>query len=110
MRDTAHPTATALGLTPEIFPVRDVYNSEEIDGHVKSVVGALRKHVGASVLVVGHGNMISDIIAALGGPRLPIVCDHVFDHLFVLAPTTGRIQLVKARYGTPSPPPGPDCM
>jgi broad specificity phosphatase PhoE len=110
MRDTAHPTATALGLTPEIFPVRDVYNSEEIDGHVKSVVGALRRHVGASVLVVGHGNMISDIIAALGGPRLPIVCDHVFDHLFVLAPTTGRIQLVNARYGTPSPPPGPDCM
>src|SRR5260370_39743186 len=52
MRDTAHPTATALGLTPEIFPVRDVYNSEEVDGHVKSVVGALRRHVGASVLVV----------------------------------------------------------
>ena len=110
MRDTAHPTATALGLTPEIFLVRDVYNSEEIDGHVKSVVGALRRHVGASVLVVGHGNMISDIIAALGGPRLPIVCDHVFDHLFVLAPTTGRIQLVNARYGTPSPAPGPDYV
>jgi phosphohistidine phosphatase SixA len=110
MRSTAQPTASALELTPEILPVKDVYNSAEIDAHVKGIAGTLRKHAGGSVLVVAHGNMISEIIAALGGPQLPRICDPVYDHLFLLAPTSEKIQFVSARYGTPSPPPGPDCM
>jgi broad specificity phosphatase PhoE len=110
MRDTAQPVATALQLTPAILPVEDVYDTAQIDRHVKAVITALRKNAGRSVLVVTHGNMTHEIIAALGGPRLPRICDPVYDHLFVLAPTPENVQFVSARYGTPSPPPGPDCM
>jgi phosphohistidine phosphatase SixA len=110
VRSTAQPTATALELTPEILPVKDVYNSAEIDAHLKALVGVLPKHAGGSVLVVGHGNMLPQIIAALGGPRLPRICDPIYDHLFVLAPASEKMQFVSARYGAPSPPAGPDCM
>lgn len=106
IRDTAQPAATAFGLTPEILTV----NLKNRDAHVKAVEGAVRKHAGGSVLVVNHSNTISAIIAALGGPRLPNICETVYDHLFVLVPAAGKIQLVNSRYGAASPSPGPDCI
>jgi broad specificity phosphatase PhoE len=110
-RSTAQPTASALGLTPEILTITDLYNREQADAHVQAVKQALRKHAGGSVLIVDHGNMIQDIIAALGGPAgLPMVCDPIYDHMFVLVPAGGKTQLVLARYGAPSPPPMPGCM
>jgi phosphohistidine phosphatase SixA len=105
-RDTAQPVATALGLTPEIV----TNNPAERDAHIKALAAALRKHAGGSVLVVSHSNLTSAIIASLGGPRLPNICETVYDHLFVLVPTAGKIQMVNSRYGAASPPPGPDCM
>jgi hypothetical protein len=50
--------------------------------------------------------MVPEIIAALGGPWLPRICDPVYDHLFVLAPSSEKMQFVSARYGAPSPPSG----
>lgn len=49
------------------------------------------------------------IIQALGGPRVPQICETVFDNLFVLMPVHRKAQLLHARYGAPSPPSGPDC-
>jgi phosphohistidine phosphatase SixA len=108
--NTAQPVASALGLTPEVLTIKDINNSADQDAHIKALVAALHKQAGGSVLVVDHGNMISGIIAALGGPRLPVICDPVYDHLFVIAPTRGKTQLINSRYGTPSPPAGADCM
>jgi phosphohistidine phosphatase SixA len=110
VRNTAEPLAAALGLTPEILAIKDVNSPADQDAHIKGLVAALHKHAGGSVLVVEHGNMISEIIAALGGPRLPVVCDPVFDHLFVIVPSKGKIQLINSRYGAASAPAGPDCM
>jgi broad specificity phosphatase PhoE len=110
VRNTAEPLAAALGLTPEILAIKDVNSPADQDAHIKALIAALHKNAAGSVLVVEHGNMISEIIAALGGPRLPVVCDPVFDHLFVIVPSTGKIQLINSRYGAPSPPAGPDCM
>jgi phosphohistidine phosphatase SixA len=110
-RSTAQPTASALGLTPEILTITDVYNREQQDAHVRAIKEALRKHAGGSVLIVDHGNMIPDIIAALGGPHgLPMVCDPIYDHMFLLVPAGGKTQLVAARYGALSPPPTAGCM
>jgi phosphohistidine phosphatase SixA len=105
-RDTAQPVAAALGLTPEVV----TYNPAERDAHIKALAAALRKHAAGSVLVVSHSNLTSAIIASLGGPRLPNICETVYDHMFVLVPTAGKIQMMNSRYGAASPPPGPDCM
>jgi phosphohistidine phosphatase SixA len=105
-RDTAKPTATALGLTPEVLTV----NLGDRDAHIKAVDGAVRRHAGGSVLVVNHSNSIAAIIAALGGPRMPNICETVYDHLFMLVQTAGKIQLVNLRYGAASPPAEPGCM
>jgi phosphohistidine phosphatase SixA len=110
-RSTAQPTASALGVTPEILTITDLYSAEQASAHVQAIKQALRKHAGGAVLIVDHGNMIQDIIAALGGPTgLPMVCDPIYDHMFVLVPAGGKTQLIAARYGALSPPPTAGCM
>src|SRR5262249_20396394 len=110
VRETAQPIVAALSLTPEVFTVKNVYDAADQDAHIKAVVAALHKQAGGSVLVVDHGNMISGIIAALGGPRLPDICDPIYDHMLVIVPIAGRIQLVSSRYGAASPSATPGCI
>lgn len=104
---TAQPTAVALGLKPEIVPIRG-----DFEAHVEAVADAVRKHAGEAVLVVNHSNLLAPIIAALGGPLLypKLICEYVYDYLFVLVPVGDRVELVRSHYGAPSPPPEPDCM
>ena len=94
-RATAQPLATARGLAPEVVSVR----RGEVDAHAKAVAAAVRRHVGGVVLVVGHSNTVPAIIAALGGPRLPDICESVYANLFVLVPGPGEARLVRSRYG-----------
>jgi broad specificity phosphatase PhoE len=103
-KQTAQPTATALGLTPEVV----AYAAPQREAHVKSVADAVRKHAGGSVLVVGHSTTIPLIIGALGGPRLSDICETIFDNLFALVPAGANVQFVHARYGAASSA-GPDC-
>jgi broad specificity phosphatase PhoE len=110
VRQTAQPIAAVLGITPEVLSIRDVNNRADQEVHIKELLSSLRNKAGGSVLVVDHGNMIPDMIGALGGPRLPVICDPVYDHLFVVVPTHGTVQLVSSRYGALSPPAGSDCM
>jgi phosphohistidine phosphatase SixA len=110
VRDTAQPIATLVGLNPEVLTVTDVNNSADQDAHIKALLVALHKHAAGSVLVVDHANMIPHIIAAVGGPRLPPICESAYDHLFLIVPTAAHLQLVRARYGAPSPPAGRGCM
>jgi hypothetical protein len=51
-----------------------------------------------TVLVVGHIT-IPNIIAELGGPQLPTICESVFSDLFLLAPALGWDGLTRLRYG-----------
>jgi phosphohistidine phosphatase SixA len=104
-RETAQLIAAALGLSPEVVPL----DTKNPSGYREGVVAALRKHAGGSVLVVSHSRSGPPIIAALGGPRLPAMCESVYDDLFVLVPTAGKMQLVQSRYGAVSQTRGPDC-
>lgn len=108
-RDTAQPVGAALGLTPEIVAITEL-SSAALDAHVKAVEGAVSKHPGGAVLIVNHSNILPRIIATLGGPRLPEICDNVYDHLFMIVSTAGKGQFVTARYGAVSPPPGLGCI
>ena len=78
--ETGQPSAAAMGITPEVVPV----SSATTQQNAADVATAVRKHAGKTVLVVGHGNTVPEIIAALGGPHLPDICEPVYDKLFVL--------------------------
>jgi broad specificity phosphatase PhoE len=104
-RETAQPLAMARGLTPEVVPI----TPGAFGAHVEAAVAAIRRHAGGVVLIVGHSNSVPAIIAALGGPRLPDICEGVYATLFVLQLDKGGARLVQSRYGAPDPDPGPDC-
>jgi broad specificity phosphatase PhoE len=101
-RDTAQPLAAARGLQPEVVA------AAKGEAHAQAVAAAVRRHLGGVVLVVGHSNTVSAIIAALGGPRLPDLCDSAYSDLFVLVPGAGESKLVRSRYGAGEPG-GADC-
>jgi len=102
--DTAKPSAIAIGVTPEVVAV-SAGNTQQ---NAVEVAAAVRKHAGETVLVVGHGNTVPQIIAALGGPKLPDICEPVYDELFVLV-LGKEARLIQSRYGAPGPSPTPDC-
>jgi broad specificity phosphatase PhoE len=103
---TAGPLATALKLTPEVVQVDD-----DTDAHATAVAAAVRRHARGVVLVVGHSDTVPKIIAALGGPPMPEICETQFANLFVLEPAPdGRARLVRSLYGAADPPPAPDCV
>jgi len=104
---TAEPAAKARGLTPVVAPT-----ARGAEAHVKAVVDAVRAvRPGGAVLVVGHSNTIPLIVAALGGPRLPNLCEKEFAPLFLLEVAAGGSspRLLRATYGAADPPGASEC-
>jgi broad specificity phosphatase PhoE len=108
--ETALPLAQARGLTPEVIALDT--------GHVNAVAAAVRRHAGEVVLVVGHSNTIPAIIAALGGPKMPDLCDAVYSSLFVMeiggAPRNAgdakaAAHLVRGQFGAADPAGADQC-
>lgn len=99
-RMTAAPTAQALGIRGEVIEARG-----GVPEHAKAIADAIReRYSGRAVLVVGHSNTVPAIVHALGGPRLPDICDDYYDDLFtVIVAADGTVRLVHAKYGVPSP-------
>jgi len=100
-RQTAAPLAAALGITPEVLDVKG-----PVPEHVQGIAAAIRtRFAGRTVLVVGHSNTVPAIVGALGGPKLPDLCDDLYDDLFtVVVSADGSARLVHAKYGAPSTP------
>ncbi|MBV6521552.1 MAG: hypothetical protein MNPFHGCM_01691 [Gemmatimonadaceae bacterium] len=99
-QQTAAPTLQALGLSAEV-----VAASNDIAEHARQIGTMIReRYRGRTVLVVGHSNTVPAIIAALGGPSLPDICDSEYDRLFFLNVSDGSpTRLIQSRYGAPSP-------
>jgi phosphohistidine phosphatase SixA len=93
-RDTAKPLATLLRITPEVVPV---YEGKAAENSL-AVANAVRRHKDEVVLVVGHIT-VTGVIATLGGPRLPTICDNVFSDLFMFDPSAGDRGLLHLHYG-----------
>ena len=93
-RDTAKQLANLLRITPEVVPV---YEGKALE-NIQEVAAAVRRHKDETVLVVGHIT-VTGVIAALGGPRLPTICENVFSDLFFFTPAGGEHGLVRLRYG-----------
>ena len=98
-RQTALPLAQALGITPEVVEAKG-----PAPEHAKAVAEAIRsRYAGKTVLVVGHSNTVPAIVAALGGPSFPDLCDEAYDNLFtVIVAPDGSARLLRAKFGARS--------
>ena len=98
-RLTAQPLAEARHLTPVVIPSRG-----DTAAHVRAIATAIRAESAELIVVVGHSNTITPLIAALGGPTLPDICDGEYSRLFTLVlPTKGPARLIQSSYGAPDP-------
>lgn len=93
-RDTAQPLAKLLRLRPQVIPVLEGKARENIE----EVAAAVRHYKDEIVLIVGHIT-VTGVIAALGGPSLPTICDNVFSDLFLFTPAAGEAGLIHLHYG-----------
>lgn len=104
-RETARPTAEARGLVMETVQVGGA-----VAEHAKAVADAVRKHAGQTVLVVGHSNTVTQIVAALGGPKMPDLCDSQYSNIYTLVlEGTSSARLVQTTFGAPSPEVATGC-
>jgi broad specificity phosphatase PhoE len=97
---TAKPVADAAGKTTIVVPA-----TADPKAHADSVAAKVRAApAGSAVLVVGHSNTIPLIIAALGGPKIPDLCDGEYANMFVMQMAgSGAPRLVRAKYGISDP-------
>jgi quinoprotein glucose dehydrogenase len=103
---TAQPLAASRALTPTVVAL-----GSSVAEHVAAVATAVRAERGRAVLVVGHSNTVPAIIAALGGPRMPDLCDTAYSNLFLLhLPSDGGpARLVRSVYGSSDAPGEAGC-
>jgi|ERR1043166_7421907 broad specificity phosphatase PhoE len=56
---------------------------------------------GQVVFIAGHNNTVPEIIAAIGGPQLPIIPETEYDNLYILTvQNDGTTRLLKMKYGS----------
>jgi phosphohistidine phosphatase SixA len=105
---TAAPAAKQQSLVPRV-----VASEGDVQAHAAAIAAAADGLPdGSAALIVGHSNTIGPIIAALGGPRVPDLCDAEHATLYVLhraGPPPGGVRLLKTRYGAPDPPQADGC-
>jgi phosphohistidine phosphatase SixA len=93
--ETAAVVTEARQLTAHVVPF-----GASTPEHVAAVAAAVRAAKGDAVLVVGHSNTVTQIVAALGGPRLPELCDAEYANLFIVRlPARGAATFMRAHYG-----------
>ena len=100
---TARPLADSLHQTMTVVATGSM--KEHIEATAAKVKSAPK---GSTVLVVGHSNTVPLIIAALGGPKMPDLCDPEYSNLFVLE-MGGSTKLIRGHFGAADPPDAASC-
>ena len=97
-QQTVKPLAEKLGLTATVVEAQKT----------PDLVKLLRaSKPGEVVFLAGHNNSVPEIIAALGGPKMPIIPETEYDNLFILTVQgDGSAKLLKMKYGSPLPSSG----
>jgi 2,3-bisphosphoglycerate-dependent phosphoglycerate mutase len=66
---------------------------------------------GQVIFIAGHNNTVPEIIAAMGGPQLPIIPETEYDNLYILTvQSDGTARLLKMKYGSATAPVGNQGM
>ena len=101
-QQTVKPLADKLGL-----PVTQL-DAKKTNELVKQIRA---RNAGQVIFIAGHNNSVPEIIAALGGPQLPIIPETEFDNLYILTVQgDGSAKLLKLRYGSAQPVMGQGMM
>lgn len=100
-QQTVEPLARQLGLETQLL------QTSKALPHGEQVAATLRSLRG-TVLVAGHSNTVPEILAALGGPKLPWLCESSYGHILLWRPA--ERSLLRLRYGEPDPPAAADCL
>ncbi len=104
-QETAAPLAKRLGIMPTVITTR----RGELPEHIAEVVAAVRRNSGV-VLVVGHSNTVSNLVAELSGSTPLPLCETSFAHVFVIASATPHLPALQLQYGAPDPVPTHGCQ
>ncbi len=82
-----------------------VANTGSLATHIADILAAvMARPNGEVVLVVGHSSTIAAIVAALGGPKMPNLCDSQYSKMFVLEMGGANPpRLIRANYGAADP-------
>lgn len=94
-RQTGKPSAIAAGVG---YSEYDALDAAALAARIRADA------LGATVLVVAHSNTVDDIGAALGAVSIGELADTSFDRMFVISRSWCRTQLLRTRYGAPTPP------
>ena len=101
-QQTVMPLAEKLGL-----PVTQI----EAKRTAELVQQIQARNAGQVVFIAGHNNSVPEIIAALGGPQLPIIPETEYDNLYILTVQSGgKAKLLKMKYGSALPASGQGMM
>jgi broad specificity phosphatase PhoE len=101
-QQTVKPLADRLGLT---------VNQVEAAKTAELVKQLRARKSGEVIFIAGHNNSVPEIIAALGGPQMPIIPETEFDNLYILTiQSDGSAKLLKLKYGSPLPASGQGMM
>jgi broad specificity phosphatase PhoE len=93
-QETVKPLADKLGLRVNIV------NSKSTNDLLAQIRA---QNSGQTVFIAGHNNTVPEIIAALGGPKYPVIPESEYDNLFVVTVyRTGQAKVVKMKYGAAS--------
>ena len=101
-QQTVKPLADKLGLTPTQIEAK---KTTELVKQIRE------QNAGQVVFIAGHNNTVPEIIAALGGPKLPIIPETDFDNFYILTVhSDGTAKLLKLKYGNGQPVMGQGMM
>lgn len=90
-QQTVKPLADKLGL---LVTQVETKKTRELVKLIRS------RNTGQVIFIAGHNNSVPEIIAALGGPKLPIIPEDEFDNLYILTlQSDGSANLLKMKYG-----------
>ena len=84
-QDTGKPLAAKLGLSVKAISAR---------GAAALVAQVKAEHPKDVVLIIGHSNTVPEAIRAFGGPVVKMADDE-YNAIYVLAPTTGALTLIR---------------
>jgi broad specificity phosphatase PhoE len=101
-QQTVKPLVEKLGIAAAII---EAQKTPELIKHIRA------QKPGQVVFVAGHNNTVPEVIAALGGPKLPIIPETQYDNLYILTINSdGSTKLLKLKYGSSQPVAGQGMM
>jgi len=101
-QQTVKPLADKLGLT---------VNQVEAKETAELVKQVRARGAGQVIFIAGHNNSVPEIIAAMGGPKMPIIPETEYDNLYILTvQSDGSAKLLKLKYGSAVVPVGNQGM